>query len=80
MTLAHALALRASDPEAHFKSVLDQLAGDPPKIRFGSYSPQIRSALRLWLRTPKKSRHASCASPAAQRMRPFTRPPKSENV
>ena len=29
MTLVHTLALRVADPEAHFKSVLDQLAEDP---------------------------------------------------
>jgi transposase len=29
MSLVHTLALRVSDPEAHFKSVLDQLAHDP---------------------------------------------------
>ena len=29
MSVVHTLAKRVSDPEAHFKSVLDQLAADP---------------------------------------------------
>ena len=29
MSVAHTLAKRVPDPEAHFKAVLDQLAADP---------------------------------------------------
>lgn len=31
MTLVHTLTLRFPDPQAHFKSVLDQLAEDPAR-------------------------------------------------
>ena len=43
MTLVHTLALRFSDPQAHFKSVLDQLAEDPTRAPLPLLFPQDSS-------------------------------------
>ena len=43
MTLAHTLALRFPDPQAHFKSVLDQLAEDPTRDPIPLLFPQDSS-------------------------------------
>lgn len=43
MTLAHTLALRSPDPQAHFKSVLDQLAEDPTRDPLALLFPQNSS-------------------------------------
>jgi transposase len=43
MTLVHTLALRFPDPQAHFKSVLDQLAEDPTRNPIRLLFPQDSS-------------------------------------
>jgi hypothetical protein len=40
MTLVHTLALRFPDPQAYFKSTLDQLGEDPARDPIRLLSPQ----------------------------------------